>query len=104
MKGFESAVYVDGTLNERGDRDRAWFVELKVPVSEVPGAQRPIAVGGKWRFNMFRFDHPRGERQRAAALSPPHVPDFHALEAFAELHFLPVKRAVSPPASGGPSE
>jgi hypothetical protein len=88
MKGFESAVWVDGTLNERDDTDRAWFVELKVPVDEVPGAVNPLKAGQRWRFNMFRFDAPKGKPQEAAALSPPVVPDFHALEAFAELDFL----------------
>jgi hypothetical protein len=88
MKGLETGVWVDGTLNQRGDKDRAWFVEFKVPVREVPGAQAPLKEGQIWRFNMFRFDQAKGQRQRAAALSPPLVPDFHDLDAFAELRFL----------------
>jgi len=96
MKGFETAVWVDGTLNERGDRDRAWFVEMKVPVREVPGAHVPLSEGVMWRFNMFRFDLPKGKKQWAAALSPPLVPDFHALDAFAELRFLAMKPGAVP--------
>ena len=97
MKGFETAVWVDGTLNERGDQDRAWFVEMKVPAREVPGAQAPLSEGMRWRFNMFRFDLPQGKKQWAAALSPPLVPDFHALDAFAELRFLAMKPGVGLP-------
>lgn len=103
MKGFETAVWVDGTLNQRTDRDRAWYVEFKVPIAEVPGATYPLVEGALWRFNMFRFDFPKGGGQKAAALSPPLVPDFHALDAFAELRFLPVKPDLKPPASLTPS-
>jgi hypothetical protein len=99
MTGFKSAVWVDGTLNQREDRDRAWYVEMKVPVAEVPGAQAELAAGQLWRFNMFRFDAPKGAQQEAAALSPPLVPDFHALDAFARLKLLgPIKASkLAPP-------
>lgn len=105
MKGFETAVWVDGTLNQREDQDQAWYVEIKVPVNEVPGAQATLNEGAMWRFNMFRFDHPKGGRQQAAALSPPRVPDFHALDAFAELRFLAMKpELVTPPSAPTPAQ
>ncbi len=88
MQGLKSAVFVDGTLNERSDIDRAVFFEIAVPVAEVPGAKTPLAQQ-RWRANLFRFDFPKGGRQLAAAFSPPIVPDFHALEQFGILYFKP---------------
>jgi hypothetical protein len=95
MRGLETEVAVDGTLNARDDQDRGWIVELRIPAAEVPGARLPLSANAQWRLNLFRFDSPQGEPQRAAALSPPVVPDFHALEAFADLTLLP---EPSPPA------
>lgn len=99
MRGLESGVWVDGTLNARDDQDRAWFVELRIPAAEVPGARLPLSANAKWRLNLFRFDAPKGAPQRAAALSPPVVPDFHALDAFADLTLLPEPLPASAPAS-----
>ena len=97
MPGLETGVWVDGTLNERGDQDRAWTVELRIPAREVPGALLPLAANAKWRLNMFRFDAPKGAPQQAAALSPPVVPDFHALDAFADLTLLPEPKPAPAP-------
>ena len=45
MKGFETAVHVDGTLNERGDTDRGYTIEMAIPFSEVPAAPEPPQTG-----------------------------------------------------------
>lgn len=90
MKGWETAVSVEGTLNDSTDQDQRYIVEMKIPINEVPGAPSILsAESTPWRINLFRFDWddaPKGH-QRAAALSPPYVGDFHALEAFATLKF-----------------
>ncbi len=87
MKGFETAVHVDGTLNQRGDTDRGYTVEMAIPFSEVPGASATPAPGSHWRVNLFRWDFPKGQRQQAAAFSAPIVGDFHALDRFGKLVF-----------------
>ncbi|MEE2788875.1 MAG: carbohydrate-binding family 9-like protein [Myxococcota bacterium] len=87
MEGLETAVHVNGTLNERTDRDQGYTVELALPLAAIPGAKRPVKVGQTWRVNLFRFDWPKGGRQQAAAFSPPIVPDFHALNRFGRLRF-----------------
>jgi hypothetical protein len=79
------AVHVDGTLNDSRDVDRGWTVELAIPFASLPGAPRPRR-GDEWRFNLYRLRQPPGEGQ---ALSPPLVPDFHALDRFATLRFEP---------------
>ena len=88
MKGLKTAVHVNGTLNQRDDKDRSWVVEMAIPAAEVPGAKQPLKAGHSWRANLFRFDHPAGQkRQDAASFSPPIVPDFHALDAFGTIRF-----------------
>ncbi len=91
MKGFETAVAVDGTLNERGDTDKGYTVEMAIPVAEVPGAKAPLAHGFTWRINLFRWDAPKEGRQQAAAFSPPIVGDFHALDRFGRIRFMDPK-------------
>ena len=90
FKGWKTAVNVNGTLNQRDDQDTSYTVEMKLPITELPGAPKALSVQAKpWRINLFRFDWdeaPRG-RQRSAALSPPYVGDFHHLSAFAKLNF-----------------
>lgn len=88
MKGLETAVVVDGTLNERDDTDKSYTVEMAIPVAEVPGAKAPLAHGFTWRVNLFRWDAPKKGRQQAAAFSPPVVGDFHALDRFGRLRFM----------------
>jgi len=89
MKGFKTAVFVDGTVNQRNDVDKSWTVEMAIPLAEVPGAKLPIKHGATWRANLFRFDWPKGQkRQSAASFSPPIVPDFHALDKFGRIRFL----------------
>jgi Carbohydrate family 9 binding domain-like len=78
------AVRVDGTLNDSRDVDRGWTVELAIPFEMLPGSPRP-RTGDEWRFNLYRLRQPPGEGQ---ALSPPLVPDFHALDRFATLRFV----------------
>jgi hypothetical protein len=80
---WRSAVAVDGTVDRRGDRDRGWSVEMRVPwtdLCEPAGLACPMTEGALVRANVFRMDLPagRGARQRGSALSPTRVPDFHA--------------------------
>lgn len=109
MKGFETAVDVTGTLNQRDDRDEKYTVEMRIPFDQVPGAQLPIAHDTTWRFNMFRFDMLKNGRQVAGAFCPPIKPDFHNLERFGILRFLAPSEATKlepgtdVPAAGNPA-
>ena len=100
MSDFRSAAFVDGTLNNRGDVDRGFSVEMAIPVAEVPGApHNPVAANDVWRVNLFRWDFPKGGKQAASAFSPPIVPDFHALDRFGRLLF--VDPAAAPTSAPG---
>jgi hypothetical protein len=100
---LQAKVFVDGTLNKREDKDKAWTVEMAIPLEDVKGLDKaqaikiPPSVGDKWRINMFRMDMPQGKPQQAAGWSPPMVGDFHALDKFGDLVFGDEKGNVPPP-------
>jgi hypothetical protein len=86
------AAVVDGTLDERHDRDRSWTVEMAIPWREVcdnTPVACPVAAGTRLRFNTFRFERPRQAPAVGQALSPTRVPDFHAPENAAMLELAP---------------
>lgn len=60
--GLVKAVHVDGTLNDSGDRDRGWTVELALPWSGLEILARadarslPPKDGDTWRMDFSRFN------------------------------------------------
>jgi len=97
LKGWKTAVHVDGTLNQREDIDQRWTVEMAIPHAEVPGATVPPKPGSQWKANLFRFDQNKGlKRQQAAAFSPPIVGDFHHLKRFGTIRFEGLSQPKKP--------
>lgn len=97
LQGFETAIQVDGTLNNRDDKDEKYTVEMKIPFASLPDMQLPVKPLSEIKFNMFRFDKPKRGRQVAGAFSPPIRPDFHTLNRFGNLKFLdPAVKSDSP--------
>ncbi len=57
--GLRSAVHVDGTLNDPGDVDRSWSVELALPwktLGEAAHCPTPPRPGDTWRMNFSRVE------------------------------------------------
>lgn len=57
--GLKTAVYIDGTLNDAGDTDRYWSVEIAFPWSalrELNARKATPAAGDQWRVNFSRVD------------------------------------------------
>ena len=56
IRGLQSAVYVDGTVNDPLSRDNAWYVELGIPwsVLEETVNTAPPKDGDYWRVNFSR--------------------------------------------------
>lgn len=82
------AVHVDGTLNQSGDVDRGWTVELAIPFAALTGMPKPRPErGDTWKFNLYRLRQGPGQPGEGQALSPPLRGDFHALDRFATLRF-----------------
>ena len=62
LPNLQAAVHVDGTLNQRRDRDRGWTAELAFPwkgmetLAKGDGRALPPRVGDVWRIDLFRFN------------------------------------------------
>ncbi|MBH23545.1 MAG: hypothetical protein CMH57_03580 [Myxococcales bacterium] len=107
---METAVDIDGTLNNPDDKDISWSVEAKIPFSDIPGgAPKP---GSSWKINLYRFDAPRkdGKPQRQVAWSwTPAYGFFHNIEHFGTLRFMgqrgPVEvKPVTTPSKADPGD
>lgn len=87
--GMKSAVDVRGTLDQSGDTDQGWSVEMQIPIvslNKVPKV--PPSKGDKWRFNAYRLEHFEHFKQiEGQSFSPLFVGDFHALPRFGWLVF-----------------
>jgi len=59
IEGLISAVQVDGTLNDPGDTDRGWVVEIAFPwaaLAEFAHRPSPPQPGDLWRLGFSRVD------------------------------------------------
>lgn len=59
INGLQSATHIEGTLNQSGDTDRYWDVEIAFPwrslVEAVPGRKMP-KDDDQWRINFSRVN------------------------------------------------
>lgn len=70
--GLQTAVHVDGTLNDPSDTDRGWSVEIAIPwkvLAECAGRPSPPLPGDIWRVNFsrvqWRYDVEDGAYQKS---------------------------------------
>lgn len=57
IQGLKKAVHLDGTINEPGDADRKWSLELAFPwkvLGEYANCPSPPHPGDQWRINFSR--------------------------------------------------
>lgn len=54
-KGFESAVSLDGTLNDPSDTDKSWTIEMKIPFADLEVRQTPIN-DQIWKIDFSRVE------------------------------------------------
>ena len=54
--GLKSAVYINGTLNNPGNKEKKWTVEMAIPFSalEKDNAAPEVKTGDRWRINFSR--------------------------------------------------
>lgn len=97
LPGIQSAVFLDGTINDDRDQDRGWTVELALPWSGMSvlalGDNRSLPPQDQdiWRMDFSRFNQykegPPSEDSDGWAWSPHGVWDSHVPECFAYIHF-----------------
>jgi Carbohydrate family 9 binding domain-like len=76
-EGLQTAVHVDGTLDNREDVDRGWSVEIAIPWSEIFQAPNvPPKHGDRWRINLYRIDRAR-DADEYSAWSPTGAIDYN---------------------------
>lgn len=64
--GIRWAVAVQGTVNDRNDRDRSWSVEIAIPLQEVVGDAERVYIGDTWRFQLYRVERPKDSTDATA--------------------------------------
>jgi hypothetical protein len=87
--GMESAVKLDGTLNDWKDEDKGWTVEGRIPWSAFEAVGGKPEPGAKWRFALCRYDYSVAfEYPELSSTAPLTVPDFHRYEDYGQLVFV----------------
>lgn len=96
---IQSAVSVDGTVNEDGGDDKSWTVEIAIPFTAIPGVTAKPNTGTSWTINLYRIDN-KGARDMAhQAVWAPVGGDFHNLTNAGDLTFAAaMTRPATPPA------
>jgi hypothetical protein len=77
--GLKTAVYVNGTLNDSGDRDEGWGCEFAIPRAALMwGFTEPDELDS-WRVNFSRVEYLNGpsEPEENWVWSPTGVVDIH---------------------------
>jgi Carbohydrate-binding family 9 len=92
FKQVQSAVHIDGTINDNSDQDRGWSVEIAVPWKNLnmlnmsKPRSLPPKSGDVWRMDFSRFNQyrkPDAEQDSGGwALSYHGVWDSHVPECF----------------------
>jgi hypothetical protein len=95
--GANTAVFIDGTVNDHTDRDRGWTVELAFPwqgmrpLAQADGRALPPNNGDVWRIDFSRFNQYReaipAEDSGGWAWSSDGVWDSHVPEVFPYITF-----------------
>jgi uncharacterized lipoprotein NlpE involved in copper resistance len=96
LDGMKTAVTVRGTLNQAGDADTGYDVEVAIPFASIPGFKPvPPAEGASIRVNFFRMDARDGKIVGAQAFSPAGG-DFHDMARAGKLELGAPKAAAAP--------
>jgi len=89
--GLQSAVVIEGTLNDPGDVDEYWQLEVAIPFAGLPTLEgRAPKPGDQWSFHLARYDYsvylPEGVELSSCA--PLTEVDFHRYEDWIPLKFV----------------
>ena len=60
IQGMKAKVFGDGTVNQPGDKDNSWSVEIALPwkiLKECAPGKKPPLAGDQWRVNFSRVEY-----------------------------------------------
>ena len=85
---MRTGVQCEGTIDNHGDKDTGWSVEMAIPFADIQFSPRkPPKTGDVWRMNLFRINITARGQSDYCAWSPPIQGDFHILDRFGFLRF-----------------
>jgi hypothetical protein len=82
VSGLETMVYIQGSKNERDDRDVYWSLEMKIPWTSLPDFETPPTNDREFAVNFYRYDRNKDEGVKTTAWSPVGSGSFHRPERF----------------------
>jgi hypothetical protein len=95
--GLKTAVHIDGTLNDKRDKDKGWTVDLAFPwkgmtwLAKADNRALPPNDGDVWRIDFSRFNQHKAPPPQVDSggwfWSPHGVWDSHIPECFPYIHF-----------------
>jgi hypothetical protein len=89
LAGVKVATALNGTLNERTDKDRGWSLEVSIPWVNFEGFSQRPAIGAVWSFNLNRWDGVAPDRRMSIwSDSVQERPNPHVPERFGEMRFV----------------
>jgi hypothetical protein len=87
--GMESAVRLQGTLNNWEDRDTGWTVEGKIPWTAFKATGGRPRPGDRWKFALCRYDYSVAyETPDLSSTAPLTAANFHRYEDYGVLRFV----------------
>ena len=87
LNGIKTVVAVSGTLNERGDKDNYWSVEVAIPFADLANENtKEVTTATEIRINFYRLDKNQGLEPMSFAWSPTFA-RFHEPAYFGVLTF-----------------
>ena len=87
LMDINTAVAINGSLNNDSDEDHYWSVETAIPLKEIIKENQPIIPGQtEWRINFYRIERKRSGESIGYAWSPTGT-RFHRPEVFGVLRF-----------------
>lgn len=86
--GWQAAVKVEGTLDNREDVDKYWTAEWAIPFSSLPTASNiPPKDGDTWRINLYRIDRTPSPEFSCWSPTLESPPNFHVPARFGYIVF-----------------
>ena len=85
----DARVKLQGTLNQRADKDQGWTVEGRIPWTDLLRTGGRPAPGEVWKFALCRYDYSTEfSEPELSSCAPLTVRSFHQHEDYADLKFL----------------